>query len=170
MRRKETVSTPNRHQRKNIGDSTVKLFVVVAVWTASTAPALPLAALAHADVLPGFQSPSGNIACSMRIGSDGKGSVTCEIRDHTWVIVAPTPNCGSHSGDWQFSLDEGNEPGLGYSCAAGTLSRPGLPTLDYGQTRSAGAITCDSEPSNMTCTDSSTGHFLRVSRDSYELG
>jgi serine/threonine-protein kinase len=36
--------------------------------------------------------------------------------------------------------------------------------LDYGQTRSVGAITCDSEPSGMACTDSSTGHYFRRSR------
>lgn len=46
----------------------------------------------------------------------------------------------------------------------------GLQTLAYGQTRSIGAITCSSEPSGVTCTDSGTGHFFRVSRDSYELG
>ena len=45
-----------------------------------------------------------------------------------------------------------------------------LPTLDYGQTRCLGPITCDSEPTGMTCTDTSTGHFLRVSRESYQLG
>lgn len=39
--------------------------------------------------------------------------------------------------------------------AFGLLS-PDPPTLDYGQTRSANAITCDSEPSGMTCTDSRT--------------
>jgi len=31
-------------------------------------------------------------------------------------------------------------------------------------------MTCDSEPSGMTCTDSSTGHFFRISRESYQLG
>jgi hypothetical protein len=44
------------------------------------------------------------------------------------------------------------------------------PTLDYGQTRSLGAITCDSEPSGMTCTDAGSGHFFRLSRDSYQVG
>jgi hypothetical protein len=50
------------------------------------------------------------------------------------------------------------------------LHRPGLWTLGYGQSLSAGAITCDSEPTGMTCTDRSTGHFFRVSRESYQLG
>ncbi len=52
----------------------------------------------------------------------------------------------------------------------GTLLVPGIPNLDYGQTRSAGVITCDSEPSGMTCTNTTTGHFFTVSRESYQLG
>ena len=55
-------------------------------------------------------------------------------------------------------------------CHGDTLRLPGEQTLNYGQTISAGTITCDSEPSGMTCTDSSTGHYFRVSRDSYSLG
>jgi hypothetical protein len=47
---------------------------------------------------------------------------------------------------------------------------PPPPTLDYGQTRSVGTITCDVELSGVTCADSSTGHFFRLSRESYELG
>jgi hypothetical protein len=43
------------------------------------------------------------------------------------------------------------------------------PTLDYGQTHTIGTITCDSEPAGVTCTHSSTGHFFRLSRDSYQL-
>jgi hypothetical protein len=42
--------------------------------------------------------------------------------------------------------------------------------MDDGDTRSAGTITCSSEHSVMRCTDVSTGHFFRVSLESYELG
>ena len=42
--------------------------------------------------------------------------------------------------------------------------------LDYGQTRTTGAISCSSETSGITCTNTSTGHFFRVSRDSYDVG
>jgi hypothetical protein len=45
-----------------------------------------------------------------------------------------------------------------------------ITTLDYGETRSIATITCDVEPWGVTCTDSTTGHFLRLSRGSYELG
>jgi hypothetical protein len=44
------------------------------------------------------------------------------------------------------------------------------PTLNYGQTHTVGAITCDSEPAGVTCTDSSTRHFFFDSRESYQLG
>ena len=43
-------------------------------------------------------------------------------------------------------------------------------TLDFGQTRSVGTITCDSEESGVTCTDTATYHFFRVSPESYDLG
>jgi hypothetical protein len=42
--------------------------------------------------------------------------------------------------------------------------------LAYGQTHTVDTITCDSEPSGVTCTDTSTGHFFRVSGESYQLG
>ena len=44
------------------------------------------------------------------------------------------------------------------------------PTPDYGQTHTVDTMTSDSEPSGVTGTDSSTGHFFRVLRDSYQLG
>jgi hypothetical protein len=65
-------------------------------------------------------------------------------------------------------MTQGSAPGL--SCHGDTNIVPGLPTLAYGQTRSAGPITCDSELAGVTCTDNSTGHFFKVSRESYQLG
>jgi hypothetical protein len=42
--------------------------------------------------------------------------------------------------------------------------------VNYDQPLSAGVITCSSEQAAVKCTDASTGHFFRVSRESYELG
>jgi hypothetical protein len=42
--------------------------------------------------------------------------------------------------------------------------------LDYGETAFSGAIRCAIEPAGITCTDTSTNHFFRLSRESYELG
>jgi hypothetical protein len=55
-------------------------------------------------------------------------------------------------------------------CHGDTLRVPGEATLNYGQTISEGTITCASEQSGMTCTDNSSGHYFRVSKDSFNLG
>jgi hypothetical protein len=69
----------------------------------------------------------------------------------------------------QFVLIPGNP--VDDSGCGGTNGGVGTyPTLAYGQTKSLGPITCDSEPSGVTCTDSSTGHSFRVSTDSYQVG
>ncbi|MGO9925095.1 MAG: DUF6636 domain-containing protein [Mycobacterium sp.] len=124
--------------------------------------ALALPATARADDRP-FQSPSGNISCLL-----GGGGVACDVSDYTYQ-VPPGPPCAQHIA-WgnRFSLQQGRPAEM--ECHGDTLRLPGEQTLNYGQTISAGTITCDSEPSGMTCTDSSTGHYFRVSRDSYSLG
>jgi hypothetical protein len=140
-----------------------------AVWTVIAAT-IALAGPAHADTHDEFASPGADIGCDLYAGSDGQGLAQCAVHGHSWVIAAPVPNCDWDSGDWEFVLSQGNQPTLPFSCAADTLHHLGLATLNYGQTRSAGAITCDSQPSGVRCTDSSSGHFFRVSRESYELG
>ncbi|MUL63877.1 hypothetical protein BOO86_05320 [Mycobacterium sp. CBMA 234] len=132
------------------------------------------AATAHADTVDqNFQSPSGNIACSLTfvppgpsVGSGGN-AVQCDVGDHTWPAPQPRTNCLDTGGDTVI-LRAGGGPVL--ACHRGSLVPSSWPALEYGQTRSAGTITCDSETSGMTCTDSSTGHFFRMSRDSYEVG
>jgi hypothetical protein len=71
-----TPKTPDMFRK----GTTLKITMIAALSIATAATALPMAAIAHADVLAGFQSPSGDIGCSMRIGSNGKGGVTCEVR------------------------------------------------------------------------------------------
>jgi hypothetical protein len=118
-----------------------------------------------------FQSPSGNIVCNLAVALDG--AAHCEIRDHTWVapVSSYTGNpCDFNFGGLIFGLFPGKAAGVSCYQGASSFNTPGVQTLDYGQTRSMDTITCDSEPSDMTCTDSSTGHFFRVSGESYQLG
>ncbi len=138
---------------------TTRLALIISV-TVTAAIAVP--ATARADT-QNFQSPSGNIYCVM-----DSGGVACDISDFTYQ-PPPPPECGKHLA-WgsRFSLTPGKPAAI--ECHGDTLRVPGEPTLNYGQTTSAGTITCDSEPSGMKCTDSSTGHYFRVSRDSYDLG
>jgi hypothetical protein len=144
----------------------MRIQTISAVLIASAATTIGLASTAQADTNDQFQSPTGNIACVMGV-TNGEGSVACDIGDHTYVSPPKPPNCHLGWGD-RFSLDQGSAPAM--ECHGDTLRIPGLSTLNYGQAQSAGAITCVSEPTWMSCTDTSTGHFFHVSRDSYQLG
>ena len=117
--------------------------------------------IAHAD---SFQSPSGNIGCYL----DSEGStavVECEIRDHTFAApTRPTPCMGGFGN--LIILRQGSAPTM--PCHSDSALGSG-PPLQYGQRRSLNALSCDSEMSGMTCTDSSTGHYFRLSTESYEM-
>jgi len=118
------------------------------VVAAAMVAAIALPATAHADS-PSFvfESPSGNIVCQMTTAADGTGAVACDVEDTTYAPPRSGP-------DWCTPFGHGRAVDM----------------LGYGQTRSVGAITCDSEPAGITCTDASTGHYFRVSPESYELG
>jgi hypothetical protein len=138
---------------------------IAAIWMAIAAATIGLAAPAHADKGLRFQTPSGNISCSVSADSSDRGVAVCDIGDHTW---APPSDCGPGMSE-RFSLAQGDSRVF---CFNGPLLVPGVGTLDYGQTRFFSGITCDSEPdpAGVTCTDTTTGHFFRVSRQSYDLG
>jgi hypothetical protein len=142
------------------------------IATATVAATIGLAGTGHADDEIDFRSPSGDILCAMTLGHDindqahyGKGTVACQVLNHTYP-QPPLPDCPVAGRE--YDLAQGTPSSLG--CQGGVIVDPLSPTLDYGQIRSVGTITCDVEPSGVTCTDSSTGHFLRLSRDSYQLG
>jgi hypothetical protein len=146
----------------------MRITALATLSIATAATAVSLAASAHAD--PGilFQTPSRNIACEGNLANDGKSVVTCEIQHYTWFIPRPADYQLGGLGN-RFILSQGSPPVAGewYSDFGGP---EGQPTLDYGHTQSLGSITCDSEPSGVTCTDASTGHFFTVSGDSYHVG
>ena len=151
----------------------MKITLLVALSIAASAATLPLAATARADSGVQFQSPSGNIFCEMH-GDGGQGGVACEIANFTYELP-PSP-CEHSAWGSRFALEQGSVPVM--ECHNDTIRpphnfpgpNPDVPTLDYGQTRSVGAITCDSEPSGVTCTDTGAGHFFRVSTDAYQIG
>jgi len=78
--------------------------------------------------------------------------------------------CDFNLGGLQIYVSQGKPANLGCYEGASKFNSAGGQTLDYGQKYSRGAITCESEPSGVTCTDNATGHFFRISRESYELG
>jgi hypothetical protein len=153
---------------------TLNIATLTLVATATTVAAtIALAATAHADS-NSFQSPSGNVYCVMDIGVDGKGSVICQ-GGHGFMVGKP-PGCDHLAWGDRFSMDQGSAPVS--QCHGDTIVPPhtspgpvpNVPILEYGQISSAGSITCDSKSTSVTCTDTSTGHYFRMSQESNELG
>lgn len=130
--------------------------------TAAAVAAVAVPAIAHADSKY-FKSPSGNITCVLN-----KNLVECDISEYTYT-PPPPPECAQHI-TWgnRFTLSPG-KPGA-IECHGDTTQMAGEPTLDYGQTITAGTLTCTSEQSGVKCSDTGSGHYFRVSRDSYQLG
>jgi hypothetical protein len=164
--------------------ATMTLSTLALIASSTLAATITLPATAHADFnYRRFQSPSGDVLCVMLRNHDindpannGRVDSTCQVQNPTYAVpprqyVAGDGQLGfCFLAGWgsQFSLPQGSPPHL--DCVGGVLLWPPLPTLENGQAMSLGAITCASEPSAMTCTDTSSGRFFRVSHDSYELG
>jgi hypothetical protein len=124
----------------------------------------------HADTdYQFFQSPSGNIACLLGTISENGGlraTASCQVGEPTF---AAPPRPGACEGGWGDSvvLTQGRPASM--QCHTDTLLPSNDKVLPYGHSRSAGPITCESEPSAMRCTDTATGHGFSLSRDGYEL-
>src|SRR5581483_10254415 len=89
----------------------------------------------------------------------------CDVVNQTWVPPRPPP-AGRADATVTFVLVRGQLPVLGYSPGTLAATEP----VNYDQPVTAGAIGCDSDQSAVKCVDASTGHFFRVSPESYELG
>lgn len=134
----------------------------------AVAAIVALPATAYASPAPHkFITPSGNIWCLVSDGVDGTNGVVCEIREHTYTPPPKPTDCPLAWGD-RVSLEPGSAPEV--HCHGDTIFEPGTPTLPYGQARSAGPIRCESQPTGVTCTEATTGHFFRISRESLDLG
>ena len=145
------------------------------VWSILGAATIGLAGSAHASPFSvQFQSPSGDITCNLvNVPPDHKDDIVfgfknfaqCDIVNQAWVPPQPPPQ-GRADATATLLLTRGQLPIVGYSPGDLAATEP----VHYDQPVSAGAITCDADQSAVKCTDISTGHFFRVSHDSYELG
>ena len=143
----------------------MKITKLALIAPAAVAAAIALPAHANAGVPPAFQTPSGNIMCWV-----GDTMASCRAVEHAYTL--PTDHCAKPASTNGITLRIGEPPRATCDSAPnGTYT--GLrteTTLDYGQSESRGVMTCASEQSGVTCTDISSGHFFRISKDSYELG
>ena len=150
-----------------------EIAIVAGVCTAIAAATIGFAGSSHASPYSvQFQSPSGDISCNLvnvppdDLHSFAKNFVQCDIAHHSWVPPQPPPPDRPDATSTVL-LVRGQMRILGYS--PGTVG-DGSPMLDSNQQPHAGPIACHTEQSAIHCADASTGHFFRVSPESYELG
>ncbi len=155
----------------------MKVTTLALIGVAAVAATVAFPATAHAQSSRyQFLTPSGNIGCHMDVHNDGWAYAWCTVQEHTWVepqgntcAVGNVPGSIGEPASY-VQLSQGKPACTGFVMSQLFFSGPYAPeTLPYGQTHTAGTITCASEPSGVTCTDASSGHFFRVSRDSYQL-
>jgi hypothetical protein len=171
--RTTTIQDPSHLSGQVISRLSGEIGIVAGVCTAIAAATIGFAGSSHASPFSvEFQSPSGDISCNLvnyppdDTHSFRKNFVQCDIANHSWVPPQPPPPDRPDATS-TFLLIRGQVPIVGYS--PGTVG-DGSPILDSAQAPHGGAIACRSEQSAMRCTDTSTGHFFRVSPESYELG
>ena len=111
-----------------------------------------------------FQSPSGNIVCSI----DGGASVRCEILKKDW---SPPPKPRTCPLDWGGGLVLGARGRPAILCAGDTIQPPPrhpYRVLPYGRSIRSGSITCSSARTGMTCVNVARHGFL-LSRERYRF-
>lgn len=118
--------------------------------------ALPATAQARA-----FRSPSGNIGCQI-----SAAHTRCDIRDKSWSV--PRPKGCPSSSDYGQGLYVTRNGGRGRVVCAGDTALNEGPTLAYGRSVSAGAMTCRSARSGVRCVNR-RGHGFKISRGGYKL-
>ena len=114
-----------------------------------------VASLATASEAQHFQSPSGNIRCVM--GGDEGRFARCDLGVDVKTYDAAPASC---DGDWGTSFGV-TVAGTGFvNCVTDAIGGPADPVvLPYGTEARVPGITCRSETTGMTCTNSEGGGF-----------
>jgi hypothetical protein len=152
----------------------IAMFTLAAVVTAGVMSPTAHAAASRIQ----FLSPSGNVGCQLGTAREGSAYAWCKVNEHSWSApqadVCPranVPGAIGEPGGENLQLAAGQAPCFGFVMSQLFFDgQYAPPAVDYGARRSVGSITCSVELAGVTCSDSKTGKFFRVSRDSYQLG
>ncbi|QFS94181.1 hypothetical protein FIV07_25795 [Mycobacterium sp. THAF192] len=98
-------------------------------------------------------------------------AATCRIGERDWrAPVLGDPICGSKPADILHMAAGAMGSMILCRESSGPIETAAPQfALAYGESLSAGPLTCTSAPSGMTCTDASTGNYFRVSRESFDI-
>jgi hypothetical protein len=113
--------------------------------------------------LAAFQSPTGNIGCTI-----GGGAARCDIVRRSWSPPPRPPDCPEMV-DYGQGLEVGRAGSGRAVCAGDTARDPTSPKLSYGTAAQVGSFQCVSRSTAMTCTNRSSGHGFVISLQSYRL-
>ena len=109
---------------------------------------------------PYFETPSGNIACSI-----SESHARCEITEKTWDPGPAPANCNL---DWGYGLVVEGEGEGQLLCAGDTVRVNDAPVLQYGTASQVGSFECSSEETGVTCKNNDTNHGFEISKGSYD--
>ena len=118
---------------------------------------------AHAEDIPGFQSPSKNIAC-IYFEYDGHKALRCDVGDKTWRLPKPA----SCEQEWGNSFEVDARGAAGPSCTGDTQIGQPLTVLPYGEVWQRSGITCTSEQSGVSCFNADR-HGFSLSRAKWDV-
>lgn len=120
---------------------------------------------ARADVAP-FQTPSGNIQCSVGEDFDVPADVICTILRREGPPAAPTlAACGAGQGH-RFRLSEAGP--VEASCDPAPVANPNAEVAPYGVAAQWGALRCLSTERGFEC-ENGDGHGFLLSRASQRV-
>ncbi|WP_280447117.1 hypothetical protein [Nocardia brasiliensis] len=113
-----------------------------------------------------FQSKSGNLSCVVTF--EAPATVRCDAEK---ILYQPPPapsDCGQPRFGHSIMLSAGG--GAFFACVPDSLVDRTLPVLSYGESRSYGPFTCNSDRNlGISCRDRTTGWGFRIERDSFEF-
>jgi len=119
-----------------------------------------------------FQTPSGNIGCSL-----AGGNAQCTINRHSWAlppVMSAVCSMGVMDGDCRYAGFWFESGGVqlvapsgqqGWETAKG--DRLAIPTLSYGKSIQKGSVVCSSASSGVTCWNIKTHHGYKMSADQF---
>jgi hypothetical protein len=128
------------------------------------ASSLCIASPALADEYLNFQSPTGNIHCTIET-FERTVSARCDLRELTKSYTKRPEGCEY---DWgtSFAVDG---VGKGYlACISDSMIDGRNPVLTYGEAVSLGGISCVSAKTGVTCTNAA-GHGFSVAKGKQKL-